>query len=149
MGNVLTEFGNLRGEDNRDIRFSIAGSGKKSGLAIIASYERSNFTAFTDASFYGRLVVLEGLPVGNERLAGAPVAVPGEIDLGTILEGRILVDVALHTLGPFVFFYPLASLEGGTGTSQGGTLTVILGRAFTTVLGDTFRGRLTVAGQTT
>jgi hypothetical protein len=144
MGVTVKEFGSVLGNVNQDVRFVIGGSGRKSALAITCSYESAVLfgggvvhPAFDTTTFYGRLLVIEGL-----------VFPETEIDLDTVIEGRPYLDLAISSLGPHTFFFPIAQLEGNLQTSRGGTLAIVLARATTAVFGQTFRGRISVAGQT-
>lgn len=135
------EFGTGVGPVDGDVRFIIPGNGAKNALAITISYESllANGTrpAFQDTTFYGRLLVAEG-----NSFPDTPV------DLNTPIEQQTYLDLAIPGLGPYTFLFPLTSLQGSVQTSQGGILAVVLGRAFTAVGGQTFRGRISVAGQT-
>ena len=139
------EFGSIVGNVADDCRFVVAGSGAKNALAITCSYESAvigvgggiTHPAFDDPTFYGRILVCEG-----DSLAAVPV------DIDTYIPQKTYLDLALHTTGPFTFLFPLQSLQGNVQTSLGGVLVVVLARAFTKNNTETFRGRISIAGQT-
>lgn len=147
-------FGSFIGNSNDDLRVSIGGPLQKNALAIVASYNPTPIVnvvppppmlipAYNATRFWGRLLVFEGIP-DSVGLSAAP------LDLITQLTDQVTVlfDHALPTVGPWFFLFPISQLEANLQTSQGGILTIILGRGFTDAGGDVFIPRLTVSGQT-
>jgi hypothetical protein len=102
----------------QDLRIQIGGPGRKNALLVTLSYRNSAIaSAFDDSTFYGRLVIFEGIDAvdqAQQYLVTTPIAL------------KILLDVDVHTAGVQTFLLPLTNLEGNPQTSEGGILNVIL-----------------------
>ena len=131
------QFGTTGGEFNQDARIYIKGPGRKSVLALVASYQVNNITltnqsTLSSAAVWGRLQVFDGFfdPPG-EWTALSP---------GT--ESRVMFDAALNTPGPHTFLLPLAELAPNPTSSS--TLSIILSQ-IQSVLGNA-RQNILVSG---
>jgi hypothetical protein len=150
---TFKRFGAFKGVADQDLRITISGPARKNALEVIASYELVPtapayppvYAAFQETTFWGRILAFEGTP--------DTIGIPSnqEVVLNTAindLQPSLFLDHALHSIGPHTFLLPLAQLEGNIQSSQGGTLTIILSRAYTAVVGQLFIPHLTVGGQT-
>lgn len=145
MSSPFKQYGAFVGKSDEDLRVEIAGPDRKNALLILASYSKTppavgvTPVAFDEPTFWGRLVVFEGI---------CPIDTGTQVILDTSFDGlKLLLDVDLHTTGPHTFFPPLTQLEGNIQSSAGGTLNVILARARTNIGGQTFIPKLTIGGQ--
>lgn len=133
-------FGSVVGLVGKDVRIAISGNGRKNLLAVVAGYSRTGLAAPDAATFYGRLVVMQGI------VPDAP-----EIDAATDLTGqgpRVLFDVTVHDLGPHVFFFPLSQMEGNIQTDDGMVMTIVLAAGHDTPNGYVYIPRLNCSGKT-
>lgn len=134
------DFSSVMGIIGNDLRLEIGAKGRMNLLSVVASYNRSANTAHDVPTFYGRLVIVQGiLPVTPE--------ITPFTDIRPIAN-KILFDVMLRDLGPHAFFFPLAQLQGNVQTEEGGILTIVLCQALDNPNGAVFIGRLNCAGQT-
>jgi len=133
-------FTSVVGTVGADLRLEIGGKGRKNLLAVVAGYSRATLAAHDAPTFYGRLIVVQGI-----------VPVTPNITPATNLQGtvpKVLFDILLHDLGPHSFFFPLSQLEGNVQTDEDATMTIVLAAAQDTPNGAVFVGRLNCAGQT-
>lgn len=134
------DFGSVIGQVGEDLRIQVGAKGRKNLLSIVTSYHRDGFLAPDAATFYGRLIVVEGnVPALPEVTPATNLQATGP---------RVLFDVTFHDLGPHTFFFPLAQLEGNVQTDFGGILTIILAAGQDTPNGLDYVGKLNAAGQT-
>jgi hypothetical protein len=137
---ALRDFGSVVGVNGKDVRIVIGGSGRKNLLSVVATYNRATAAAHDPTTFYGRLTVIQG-----------EIPVAPDIDAFTLLQGKtpkILFDAVMHDVGPHVFFFPLAQLQGNVQTEEDATMTIILAAGQDAPNGKVFTGRLNCAGQT-
>ena len=144
MSNPQTRYGAFTGAPGGDVRVQIGGKGKKNILAIVASYLRSNLAA-PDASFQGRLVIIEGQlsPVTGVLNIPPPADFPVNSNFN---DYKVLFDVFLSGVGPHVFFLPITQLEGSPQSDESADVNIVLcvGQA----AGGTYIPKLVVSGQT-
>jgi hypothetical protein len=144
MSVTYRDYGAALGKSNQDLRVTIKGPGAKNTLLVTASYARTGrgaFSTLNPSSFYGRLIVLAGeVPIFTELDSNS--------DLQNIYGPNVLFDADMTSMGPFVFIPPLTDLEGNVRTSQGGSVSIVLCRAFTDNILDLFIPKLNVSGQT-
>ncbi len=158
MSQPSKQFTSQQSQPGKDLRIQIGGPGRKNALLVTLSYRNSAIAAaFDDPTFYGRLVIFEGIDAVanvNQYLVTTPVVL------------KILLDVDIHFAGVQTFLLPLTNLEGNPQTSEGGILNVVLCAAqdknsviTLAVAGDpsaggnitagtTFIGKLSIGGQT-
>lgn len=140
MPRIVHQFGAYKGNSNQDLRAIIHGPGSKNALILVASYQKDGLNNFTEANFWGRLIVYEGESVD-------PTNDVASNDAQLDVLPKVLLDVSVHGIGPHTFLLPIAQTEGGIQTSSGGTISILLCKA-TAGAGETFTPFLTVAGQT-
>lgn len=111
------QFTAQQSEPGNDLRIQIGGPGRKNALLVTLSYREQAEAAFDDPTFYGRLVIFEGIDAvdqSQQYLTTTPIVL------------KILLDADIHTAGVQTFLLPLTNLEGNPQTSEGGILNVVL-----------------------
>lgn len=112
------QFTAQQSEAGKDLRIQIGGPGRKNALLVTLSYRNSaNAAAFDDPTFYGRLIIFEGIDgvdTSQQYLLTTPIPL------------KILLDADIHSAGVQTFLLPLTNLEGNPQTSEGGILNVVL-----------------------
>ena len=158
MSTPVKQFAAQQSGAGQDLRVQIGGPGRKNALLVTLSYRNATVAAaFDDPTFYGRLVIFEGIDSvdpAQQYLVTTPVAL------------KTLLDVDIHTVGVQTFLLPLTNLEGNPQTSEGGILNVVLCAAqdknsvITLIVpaspanggnitaGTKFVGKLSIGGQT-
>jgi len=144
MSNPFTRYGAFTGIAGSDVRVQIGGKGRKNILAITASYLRSNLAA-PDASFQGRLVVVEGQLTPVALQAGLP-PIPNFAVNSTFDGLKVLFDVFLSSVGPWPFFLPITQQEGSPQSDESADVNIVLcvGQA----VAGSYIPKLVVSGQT-
>ena len=144
MSIPFRRYGAFSGVAGADCRVEIGGKGRKNILAVTASYQRATVAA-PDASFQGRLVIVEGQLGGPSVLVGPP---PVDYPVNAVFDNqKILFDVRVSSVGPHPFFYPIAQQEGSPQSDEDSTVNIILciGRDSG---GNLYIPTITVSGQT-
>lgn len=134
------DFSSVLGTLGNDLRLEIGAKGRMNLLSVVASYNRSANVAHDAPTFYGRLLIVQGiLPITPE--------ITPFVDIRGIAP-KVLFDVILRDLGPHAFFFPLAQLQGNVQTEEGAVLTIVLCQASDLANGAVFIPRMNCAGQT-
>lgn len=156
MSVPFRQYGAFTGNAGADCRVEIGGKGSKNILAITASYQRAPgaVIAAPDASFQGRLVILQGQLGGIPTPLGIPP--PDYLINDQFNDQKILFDTRFSNVGPHPFFYPIAQQEGSPQGDQDSVVNIILCVGWDVswvigpplVRGNLYIPTLTVSGQT-
>lgn len=125
MSIALTRYGANAGAAGADSRIQIGGKGRKNILAVVASYQNAAIAA-PGAAFQGRLVILDGQidPLNTAAFIPAPPNFTVATDFSAF--GKVLFDVRFASVGPHVFFMPIAQQEGSPQSDEDSTVNIVL-----------------------
>ena len=140
----IESFGHVKSTPGETAMVRLANPGIKSALAVVCGYMISAATpppppgTFAEPSFWGRLFVVRA----NAAVREYPIVTNVEHDLG-----MPVFDIPFHSVGPHIFLFPIAELQGTATGGADSPISIILCPAQTLVGGELFRGFLNVSGQ--